>query len=64
MTNTAPSPASEFSKPNDPIRLAKVSSDTNQFRQFIGIGIAKLSTEKMLRETRGTDSMRTPRAVS
>lgn len=30
----------------------------NPFRKFLGIGIAGLSTEKILRETRGEDSMR------
>lgn len=30
----------------------------NPFRKFIGIGIAGLSTEEVLRETRGEDSMR------
>lgn len=30
----------------------------NPFRKFLGIGIAGLSTEEILRETRGGDSMR------
>jgi bifunctional DNA-binding transcriptional regulator/antitoxin component of YhaV-PrlF toxin-antitoxin module len=30
----------------------------NPFRQFLGIGIAGLSTEAILRETRGDDCMR------
>lgn len=30
----------------------------NPFRQFMGIGVAGLSTEEILRETRGEDCMR------
>ena len=30
----------------------------NPFRQFLGIGIAGLSTEEILRETRGEDCLR------
>jgi AbrB family looped-hinge helix DNA binding protein len=30
----------------------------NPFRKFLGIGIAGLSTEAILRETRGEDSLR------
>ncbi len=30
----------------------------NPFRKFLGIGISGLSTEEILRETRGEDSMR------
>lgn len=33
-------------------------SSENPFRQFLGIGIAGLSTEQILRETRGEDCMR------
>jgi antitoxin PrlF len=36
----------------------KKAAEANVFRQFIGIGIAGLSTEKILRETRGKDSLR------
>lgn len=39
-------------------QAAPASGTKNPFRQFLGIGISGLSTEEILRETRGTDSMR------
>lgn len=38
--------------------VAALSVAENPFRQFVGIGVAGLSTEEILRETRGEDSMR------
>jgi antitoxin PrlF len=37
---------------------AAKDTGSNPFRKFIGIGCAQLSTEEILRETRGEDAMR------
>jgi antitoxin PrlF len=37
---------------------AKKELEVNPFRKFIGTGITGLSTEEILRETRGKDSLR------
>jgi antitoxin PrlF len=42
-----------------PARPASAAAGAeNPFRQFLGIGMAGLSTEEILRETRGEDCMR------
>ncbi len=42
-----------------PARAAVAGGQTvNPFRQFLGIGVAGLSTEEILRQTRGEDCMR------
>ena len=38
-------------------RADRVSPNANPFRKFLGIGVSGLSTEALLRETRGEDSM-------
>ena len=40
------------------ISAAPPAKAENPFRQFLGIGIAGLCTEEILRETRGEDALR------
>lgn len=39
-------------------QTAPTANTENPFRRFLGIGIAGLSTEEILRETRGEDCLR------
>lgn len=39
-------------------QASPTSTAKNPFRRFLGIGISGLSTEEILRETRGEDCMR------
>lgn len=39
-------------------KVVTVPKSENPFRKFLGIGISGLSTEEILRETRGEDCMR------
>ncbi len=50
--------------PNGRVAISPAQAQTpkskaaNPFRKFLGIGISGLTTEEILRETRGEDSMR------